>query len=65
MDLNMSLRTDRYILWAKRHQIRLDDLGDYLCFCGSWIRCKIVQDVNGGGVRIFLVHKFPHQSHHQ
>ena len=32
MDSNERLRTERYVLWGERWQIRLDDLGDYLCF---------------------------------
>ena len=32
MDSNEHLRTDRCVLWGERWQIRLDDLGDYLCF---------------------------------
>ena len=62
MDSNEILRTERYVLWGERWQIRLDDLGDYLYFYGSLVRCKIVQDVNGGAVSSY---KFPHQSHHQ
>ena len=59
---NERLRTERCVLWGVRWQIRLDDLGDFLCFYGSWVRCKIVQDVNGGAVSSY---KFPHQSRHQ
>ena len=62
MDSNERLRTERSVLWGERWQIRLDDLGDYLYFYGSWVRCKIEQDVNGGAVS---TSKFPHQSRHQ
>ena len=47
MDSNECLRTKRCVLWGERWQIRLDDLGDYLCFYESWVRCKIAQDANG------------------
>ena len=57
MDSNKSLRTERYVLWGERRQIPLDDLGDYLRFYGSWVRCKIVQDANDGEVNSY---KFPH-----
>ena len=62
MDSNERLRTERCVLWGERWKIRLDDLGDYLCFYGSWVRYKIAQDVNGGAVSSY---KFPHQSRHQ
>ena len=62
MDSNEHLRTERCVPWGERWQMRFDDLGDYLCFYGSWVRCKIAQDVNGGTVSSY---KFPHQSRHQ
>ena len=41
MDSNERLRTERCVLWGERWQIRMDDLGDYLRFYGSWVRRKI------------------------